>query len=162
MDCRLDDFPGSDRAVDLPGWQAVLDGVSIRSYVYTRRSLYTGYSWNLPLGWDTGADFRRGRPVNDRRSPVTRSNNAAFQRVYAYEYMIFEIVAHRVATEFFPENSLPAYEQALALGAEAIALNVRLAADGEPVVYDYFYLEESCCYRQCHLSPTWMPGFCGF
>jgi hypothetical protein len=143
MDCRLDDFPGSDRVIDLFGWQAVLDGVSIRSYVYARWPLYTGYSWNLSLGWDTRADFRRGCPGDDRCSPITRPNNAAFQRVYSYEHLIFEIVAHRVATEFFPENSEPAYEQALALGAEAIVLNVHLAADGVLVVYHYVSLADS-------------------
>jgi glycerophosphoryl diester phosphodiesterase len=53
----------------------------------------------------------------------------------------FEIVAHRgIATEF-PENTLPAFEKAVALGADAIELDVRLTADHLPVIYHYSYLE---------------------
>ncbi len=56
--------------------------------------------------------------------------------------MTFEIVAHRGDAELYPENSLPAFERAIELGADAVELDARLTADHVPVVYHYFYLEE--------------------
>lgn len=56
--------------------------------------------------------------------------------------MTFEIVAHRGDTSAHPENSLPAFESAVKLGADAFELHVRLTADKVPVVYHYFYLAE--------------------
>lgn len=44
------------------------------------------------------------------------------------------IVAHRGASSTHPENTLPAFEAALELGARAIELDVRLTADGVAVV----------------------------
>ena len=44
------------------------------------------------------------------------------------------LVAHRGASSTHPENTLPAFETAIALGADAIELDVRLSADGVPVV----------------------------
>lgn len=52
----------------------------------------------------------------------------------------FEIVAHRGVTTEEPENTLPAFERAIQLGADAIELDVRLTADRVPVVYHYYYL----------------------
>jgi len=46
-----------------------------------------------------------------------------------------EIVAHRGAPREHPENSLPGFARALALGADALELDVHLTADGVPVVY---------------------------
>ena len=55
-----------------------------------------------------------------------------------------EIVAHRGApSDAAPENTLPAFEKAIELGADAVELDVRLTADGVPVLYHYFYLEEA-------------------
>jgi len=54
----------------------------------------------------------------------------------------FEIVAHRGAPLGVPENTIPAFERALELGADAIELDVRLTKDGVPVVFHYFYLDE--------------------
>ena len=55
----------------------------------------------------------------------------------------FEIVAHRgVPSAEMPENTIPAYQKAIELGADAVDLDVRLTADGVPVVYHYFYLDE--------------------
>jgi glycerophosphoryl diester phosphodiesterase len=55
----------------------------------------------------------------------------------------FEIVAHRGApTDKSPENTMPAFQRAIELGADAIELDVRLTADHVPAVYHYFYLEE--------------------
>lgn len=44
------------------------------------------------------------------------------------------VVAHRGASAEAPENTMPAFERAVALGADAIELDVHLAADGEVVV----------------------------
>ncbi len=55
----------------------------------------------------------------------------------------FEIVAHRgIATEA-PENTIASFQKAVELGADAIELDVRLTADRIPVVYHYFYLQET-------------------
>ena len=52
----------------------------------------------------------------------------------------FEIVAHRGITAEEPENTLPAFQRAIELGADAIELDVRLTSDHVPVVYHYYYL----------------------
>lgn len=52
-----------------------------------------------------------------------------------------EVIAHRGATEEFPENTLPAFERAIELGAYGIELDVRLTSDRVPVVFHYFYLD---------------------
>jgi glycerophosphoryl diester phosphodiesterase len=44
------------------------------------------------------------------------------------------VVAHRGASSTHPENTLPAFEAALALGAPVVELDVRLSADGIAVV----------------------------
>jgi glycerophosphoryl diester phosphodiesterase len=44
------------------------------------------------------------------------------------------VVAHRGASSTRPENTVPAFEEAIALGAPAIELDVRLTADGHAVV----------------------------
>lgn len=44
------------------------------------------------------------------------------------------VIAHRGASAEAPENTLPAFEAAVRQGADAIELDVRLTADGAPVV----------------------------
>jgi glycerophosphoryl diester phosphodiesterase len=44
------------------------------------------------------------------------------------------VVAHRGASSTHPENTLPSFEAALALGARVVELDVRLTADGVAVV----------------------------
>ena len=44
------------------------------------------------------------------------------------------VVAHRGASSERPENTLAAYEAAVAAGADAVELDVRLTADGVPVL----------------------------
>jgi glycerophosphoryl diester phosphodiesterase len=44
------------------------------------------------------------------------------------------VVAHRGASSTYPENTLPAFEVAIRLGAPLVELDVRLSADGVPVV----------------------------
>jgi glycerophosphoryl diester phosphodiesterase len=51
-----------------------------------------------------------------------------------------QIVAHRGASREAPENTLAAYRRALAIGVDAVELDVHLAADGEAVVIHDFVL----------------------
>jgi len=44
------------------------------------------------------------------------------------------VIAHRGASAYAPENTMPAFEKALELGAEGIELDVHMTADGEIVV----------------------------
>jgi len=44
------------------------------------------------------------------------------------------VIAHRGASAGAPENTLPAFEAAVREGADAVELDVRLTADGAPVV----------------------------
>jgi glycerophosphoryl diester phosphodiesterase len=44
------------------------------------------------------------------------------------------IIAHRGASADYPENTMLAFEQALAVGADALEFDVRLSSDGIPVV----------------------------
>ena len=55
----------------------------------------------------------------------------------------FTIVAHRGVTTNAPENTLPAFERAIELGADAVELDVRLTSDQVPVVYHYYYLDNN-------------------
>src|SRR6185503_16073460 len=47
----------------------------------------------------------------------------------------FERIGHRGAPREYPENTLPAFERAIELGADAIELDVHVTADGVPVVH---------------------------
>jgi glycerophosphoryl diester phosphodiesterase len=53
----------------------------------------------------------------------------------------FEIVAHRGVPDEAPENTLPSFQRAIDLGADAVELDVRLTADRVPAVFHYFYLD---------------------
>ena len=51
---------------------------------------------------------------------------------------LIHLVAHRGNAAEFPENSLPAFESALALGVRFLELDVQLSRDGEPfVIHDH-------------------------
>ena len=45
-----------------------------------------------------------------------------------------QIIAHRGANAYAPENTLPAFEKALALGAEGVETDILLTADGHVVL----------------------------
>ncbi len=45
------------------------------------------------------------------------------------------MIGHRGAAAYAPENTMESFRRALELGAEAIELDVRRSADGEPVVF---------------------------
>ena len=59
----------------------------------------------------------------------------------------FEIVTHRGVPVQAAENTIVSFQRALELGADAIELDVRLTADGVPVVYHYFQLDENTSAR---------------
>lgn len=44
------------------------------------------------------------------------------------------VIAHRGNSAFFPENTLEAFQQGIALGADALEFDVRLSRDGKAVV----------------------------
>jgi glycerophosphoryl diester phosphodiesterase len=62
-----------------------------------------------------------------------------------------KLVAHRGGTRRAAENTLDAFRIALELGADAVELDVRLSADGVPVVHHYAYLEPGTDGR----GPVW-------
>lgn len=45
------------------------------------------------------------------------------------------VIAHRGASAYAPENTLPAFEQAAALGADAVELDAKLTRDGRVVAF---------------------------
>lgn len=49
----------------------------------------------------------------------------------------FTIIAHRGASAYYPENTIPSFEGAIAMGADMIELDVQLSLDKEVVVYHY-------------------------
>lgn len=53
------------------------------------------------------------------------------------------VAAHRGASRSAPENTLVAFEKALALGAKGIELDVQMTADGEIVVFHDWTLERT-------------------
>jgi glycerophosphoryl diester phosphodiesterase len=53
------------------------------------------------------------------------------------------VIAHRGASGSAPENTLPAFERAIALGADMIELDVQLTCDGEVVVIHDWTLDRT-------------------
>jgi len=47
----------------------------------------------------------------------------------------FTLIAHRGASAYFPENTLSAFEGAIAMQADMVELDVQLTSDGEVVVF---------------------------
>jgi len=47
----------------------------------------------------------------------------------------FTVIAHRGASAYYPENTLPAFEAAIAMGADMVELDVQLSSDKEVVVF---------------------------
>ncbi|WP_138430570.1 glycerophosphodiester phosphodiesterase [Fodinibius saliphilus] len=47
----------------------------------------------------------------------------------------FIVIAHRGASAYYPENTMPAFEGAVAMNAEMIELDVLMSKDGVPVVF---------------------------
>jgi glycerophosphoryl diester phosphodiesterase len=53
------------------------------------------------------------------------------------------IFAHRGASRAAPENTLPAFEAAVALGADGVELDVQYTSDGKMVIFHNLTLEET-------------------
>jgi len=47
----------------------------------------------------------------------------------------FTVIAHRGASAYYPENTMPSFEGAIAMGADMAELDVQLTADKEVVVF---------------------------
>lgn len=47
----------------------------------------------------------------------------------------FTIIAHRGASAYYPENTLPSFEAAIEMGADMVELDVQLTSDKEVVVF---------------------------
>lgn len=47
----------------------------------------------------------------------------------------FTVIAHRGASAYYPENTIPSFEGAIAMGADMVELDVQLTADKEVVVF---------------------------
>jgi glycerophosphoryl diester phosphodiesterase len=47
----------------------------------------------------------------------------------------FTIIAHRGASAYYPENTIPSFEGAIAMGADMVELDVQLSSDKEVVVF---------------------------
>jgi glycerophosphoryl diester phosphodiesterase len=54
----------------------------------------------------------------------------------------FHVIAHRGASAEAPENTLPAFQQALALGVVEVELDVQLSSDGVPMLFHDHTLDE--------------------
>src|SRR4029453_18395946 len=57
--------------------------------------------------------------------------------------MATEVIAHRGASGTCPENTLPAFRRAVALGVPMVELDVQLTRDGHPVVIHDSTLERT-------------------
>ncbi len=67
----------------------------------------------------------------------------------------FEIVAHRGVPTEVPENTIPSFQRALDLGADAVEVDIRLTRDRVPVVYHNFYLDEVTTISGPVFDHTW-------
>ena len=47
----------------------------------------------------------------------------------------FTVIAHRGASAYYPENTLPSFEGAIAMGTDMVELDVQLSSDNEVVVF---------------------------
>ena len=65
--------------------------------------------------------------------------------------MLKKIFAHRGASAYVPENTLPAFEKAVDIGADGVELDIHLSRDGRLVVsrknIAISNLERSLCLR---------------
>ena len=66
-----------------------------------------------------------------------------------------QVIGHRGAAGLAPENTLAAFEKALALGVDGLEMDVRLTADGEVVVHHDFALKPETTRTP---DGTWIKG----
>lgn len=58
--------------------------------------------------------------------------------LFRYNYIQdddFTVIAHRGASAYYPENTLAAFEGAIAMGADMVEMDIQLTADGEVVAF---------------------------
>ncbi len=66
---------------------------------------------------------------------VSACNRSPLPTLYQEQRDGFVVIAHRGASGYAPENTLPAFQKALELNAEMIELDVMLSQDGVPVLF---------------------------
>jgi glycerophosphoryl diester phosphodiesterase len=54
-----------------------------------------------------------------------------------------KLVAHRGASGFCPENTIPSFQKAVEMGAKMIELDVQMTKDGEIIVFHDFTVERT-------------------
>lgn len=59
----------------------------------------------------------------------------------------FEVIAHRGASAYAPENTIPAFEKARALGAVDVELDIQLSLDDEVILFHDSKLREKTGHR---------------
>jgi glycerophosphoryl diester phosphodiesterase len=67
----------------------------------------------------------------------------------------FDLQGHRGARGLKPENTLPGFEAALNLGIGSIETDVRLTADGVPVLFHPPHVTDQLCYRVPNSPPPY-------
>ena len=63
------------------------------------------------------------------------SREIRLPNLYHQKKSDFLVIAHRGASSYFPENTMPAFEAAVTMQADMIELDVMLSSDGIPVVF---------------------------
>ena len=54
-----------------------------------------------------------------------------------------KVFAHRGASAYAPQNTMPSFKKALEIGAKGIELDVQLSSDGVPVVIHDFFMDRT-------------------
>lgn len=63
------------------------------------------------------------------------TNNFQLPSLYSENDDGFYVIAHRGASAYYPENTMKAFERALAMGAAMIEIDIMRSKDGVPVVF---------------------------
>ena len=106
-----------------------------RLWLYTREALrfYARLGWRVEAEpvFPHSAAVLSTHLVDDRRHPADPPAGSLV------------LVAHRGASTVCPENTMPAFERAIALGADAIELDVQSTCDGHLVVVHDLLLDRT-------------------
>lgn len=70
------------------------------------------------------------------------TNNFQLPSLYNDNSDNFYVIAHRGASAYYPENTMAAFEGAVAMGAEMIEIDVMSSRDGVPVVFHDAMLDD--------------------
>lgn len=66
-----------------------------------------------------------------------------------------ELFAHRGASAYAPQNTIPSFRKALEMGARGIELDVQLTSDAVPVVIHDFFLDKTTDMKGFIHSKSW-------